>query len=379
MKKIRQVTECDEGMVRLSVRAMKIVIINDMLWGGGRERRIVQLISGLNKLGVKDITLILLDDRVDYPEVFDLNVEVIKIARRGNRDFSVFPKLYCIMKRIGPAIVNPWSYMSVFYAAPLCFFLNTPCLGAFVVDAKSPKRFGINWIAMCIGFLFCRKIVANSLAGHEAYRTPVKKRAVIYNGFDESRLENVPALKSTGEVIRIAMIGRLDRQKDYRTFIDSLSILKSRSVKFEAYVAGQGEDIDSLKTYAAMHCGDEIIFTGFIQDIDSFIAGIDIGVLCTDPIFHAEGISNALLEMMAQGKPVVATCGGGTPEIVVDGSNGFLVPPHDPLALADRMQQLYSDSSLRRMLGDNAARIVSSKFNLHKMASEFLQAYHDCL
>lgn len=363
----------------MSKCAIKPVIITDMLWGGGRERRIVQLIAGLNRLGISNITLILLDDRIDYPEIFDLDVTIIKIARKNNRDFSVFPKLYSLLKGIGPTLVNPWSYMSVFYAAPICFLLNLPCLGAFVVDAKSPRRFSVNWVGMRIGFLFCRKIVGNSFAGHEAYRTPVKKRIVIYNGFDESRLKSISTPQSADKPIQIAMIGRLDRQKDYRTYIDALAILKLRGVEYKAYIAGQGEEMAALKAYAETHCGNSIEFTGFIHDIDSFIAHVDIGVLCTDPIFHAEGISNAVLEMMAQGKPVVATDGGGTPEIVVDGSNGFLVPPHNPLALANQIQQLCSDNSLRKMLGDNAVKTVSSKFNLHKMASEFLQAYHDCL
>ncbi|WP_374327906.1 glycosyltransferase family 4 protein [Azonexus sp.] len=358
---------------------MKLVIINDMLWGGGRERRIVQLISGLNRLGVRDITLILLDERIDYPEVYNLNVKVVKILRKNNRDFTVFVKLYRLLKEIGPDLVNPWSYMSVFYTAPICLLKKIPCLGAFVVDSKSPKLFSINWFAMHIGFFLCEKIVSNSLAGHQAYRTPVKKRVIIYNGFDESRLDSLCAAPSKGGVVQIAMIGRLDRQKDYRTYVDALVELKSRGVKFNAYIVGQGEDMEAIKAYALERCDDSLVFMGFIREIDSFIASLDIGVLCTDPYFHAEGISNALLEIMAQGKPVVATNGGGTPEIVTDGNNGFLVPPHDPLTLAERLHQLISDSSLRATLGDNAARTVSSKFSLQKMSSEFLHIYHECL
>ncbi len=358
---------------------MKVVIINDMLWGGGRERRIVQLVAGLNRLGVGDITLILLDDRVDYPEIFDLAVDVIKIGRKGRYDISVFPRIYQLLKQIRPDVINPWSFMSTFYAAPVSFLLGIPCLGAFVVDAKRPKMPTLNWISMRIGFLLCKKIVGNSHAGHAAYRTPLKKRLVIYNGFDEIRLTKIRALPHIPSgAVKIAMIGRLDRQKDYRTYIASLAILKSRGVPFQAYVAGQGEDYDSLKAYASRCCVDDIVFTGFLEDIDSFIASLDIGVLCTDSMFHAEGISNAILEMMAQAKPVVATRGGGTPEILTDGFNGFLVPPGDPRALADKIQHLADDASLRRTLGNNSAQTIRTNFGLSKMASEFLEAYHGC-
>lgn len=366
-------------MTGADTRDTKVIIINDMLWGGGRERRIVQLIAGLNQLGVHEITLILLDDRIDYPEVYDLDVEIIKLHRSSNRDFSVFPRLYSILKQKGPCIVNPWSYMSVFYAAPVCAILRLPCIGAFVVDAKPARPFSVNWIAMQMGFLLCRKIIGNSQAGHDAYKTPHTKRTVIHNGFDMARLKAILLPLRHGITVRIAMIGRLDRQKDYRTYIDALAILKSRDLDFQAFIAGQGRDIEPLQAYAAVKCAGDITFTGFIQNIDAFISTIDIGVLCTDPQFHAEGISNALMEIMAQGKPVVATNGGGTPEIVVDGHNGFLVPPRDPAALADRLELLCLNPDLRKALGENSASTISSSFSLPKMASEFLQVYHDCL
>lgn len=358
---------------------MKLVIINDMLWGGGRERRIVQLIAGLNRISDLEITLILLDDRVDYPEVYDLKVDVIKIKRNGNRDFGVFSKIYWLLKKIRPDLVNPWSYMSTFYVAPVARALGIPCVGAFVVDAKAPNPFTVNWLGMKTGFWGCRQIIGNSVAGHEAYGTPQDKRVVIYNGFDEKRLTKIHATSSLDhcQTTRIAMIGRLDRQKDYQTYFDSLSILRSRGVDFQAFVAGQGDQLDILREYAERTCGGHVQFMGFIGDIDNFISGIDIGVLCTDPKFHAEGISNSLLEMMAQGKPVVATDGGGTPEIVDDGVNGYLVQPYDATMLADRLQQLCVDRSMRRHLGINAAGTVATKFSLNNMATSFLRVFNE--
>ena len=356
---------------------MRLAIVTDMLWGGGRERRIVQLIAGLNKLGVQDIHLILLDDRIDYPEVHALDVNIIKISRSSNRDFSVFPKLYRILKDIQPTIVNPWSYMSVFYAAPLCKLLGIPCVGAFVVDAKAPRFASVNWLAMHVGFRICRQIVGNSNAGHAAYGTPKAKRVVIYNGFNEDRLAGLVPSERPESPVTIAMLGRLDRQKDFRTFIDGMALLKARGINFAAYIAGQGEMKAELEAEASAKCGDSITFTGFIQNIDRFISGIDIGVLCTDPHFHAEGISNSLLEMMAQGKPVVATRGGGTPEIVDHGVNGYLIDPGDATALADRLQLLCQDIALRRALGGGALESARQKFSLRAMAESFLLVYDE--
>jgi glycosyltransferase involved in cell wall biosynthesis len=354
-----------------------IVIVNDMLWGGGRERRIVQLIAGLNEHGAGNITLVLLDDRVDYPEVFSLKVNVIKISRSSNRDLSVFGRLFRIIKSQGPCIVNPWSFMSVFYAAPLCLLARQPCVGSFVVDCKPPARFSINWFAMKIGFSLCKRIVSNSAAGHAAYSTPRDKRIVIHNGFDPARLKRAPSPPAEKGSIVIAMIGRLDKQKDFRTYIDALTILQRQGVAFRAFLVGQGGDHEALKAYTAHRNLREVHITGFVSEIDAFISGVDIGVLCTDPAHHAEGISNALMEMMAQGKPVVATNDGGTPEIIRDGTNGILVPSRDAEALAGKLELLIRDERLRKRLGINAADTIATKFSLDEMATKFLQVYDD--
>ena len=72
----------------------------------------------------------------------------------------------------------------------------------------------------------------------------------------------------------------------------------------------------------------------------------DIGVLAT----HGEGISNSIMEYMALGKPVVASEGGGTCELVQDGITGFLVPRRDPQALAARISQLLDDQEAGRRM-----------------------------
>lgn len=361
----------------LNLQSKSIVIINDMLWGGGRERRIVQLIAGLNKRGIENITLVLLDERIDYDEIFRLKVKIVKIRRSSSRDFSVFRKLFHIIEAEGPCVVNPWSFMSVFYAAPVCFLTRQPCIGSFVVDCKAPARFSLNWFAMKIGFSLCNVIISNSTAGHEAYSTPSKKRIVIHNGFDPARLNQAVTLPPPKRFIKIAMIGRLDKQKDFRTYIEALAIIQNRGLQVQAFIVGQGEDHQVLERYAAQCNIRNLAITGFVNEIDAFIADLDIGVLCTDPSHHAEGISNALMEMMAQGKPVVATNGGGTPEIIDDGRNGLLVPPCDATALAEKLDLLVRDGHLRKQLGTRAAETVSEKFTLDEMTTKFLQVYND--
>ncbi len=82
-----------------------------------------------------------------------------------------------------------------------------------------------------------------------------------------------------------------------------------------------------------------------------------------------EGFSNAILEAMASGKPVIATNSGGTPEAVRDGLTGILVPPCDSQALAKAMEQLISHKELAAKMGEEGRRRVESQF----LASEMIE------
>jgi len=103
------------------------------------------------------------------------------------------------------------------------------------------------------------------------------------------------------------------------------------------------------------------------------LAGSD--VLCLPS--SVEGLPLVVLEAMAQGKPVVATAVGGTPELVVDGETGLLVPPGDAGALADALEEILRDPELARRFGDAGRRRVLRSFSLSAMTGRVLGLYGD--
>ena len=88
-----------------------------------------------------------------------------------------------------------------------------------------------------------------------------------------------------------------------------------------------------------------------------------------------EGFSNAILEAMAAGLPVVACAVGGNPEAVVDGETGRLVPPRDPERFADAMAELIADESKRRNFGEAGLRRAAERFSLDRMVEEMESLY----
>jgi glycosyltransferase involved in cell wall biosynthesis len=92
----------------------------------------------------------------------------------------------------------------------------------------------------------------------------------------------------------------------------------------------------------------------------------------------AEGMPNSVLEAMATALPVVATAVGGTPEVVLEGETGLLVPPRDPFALADAMLKLLADPGLAEAFGRAGRARVEAHFGEDRMR-ERLEALLDRL
>ena len=92
---------------------------------------------------------------------------------------------------------------------------------------------------------------------------------------------------------------------------------------------------------------------------------------------HGEGISNSIIEYMASGKPVLATRGGGTDEVVKDNYNGYLIEPRDENQLKERISNLYNNRNLLRELGENAQKYVWENFDLEKKTTEYIDIYRN--
>lgn len=118
-----------------------------------------------------------------------------------------------------------------------------------------------------------------------------------------------------------------------------------------------------------------VIFTGFRQDVFNIMRIFDLFVLSS----LYEGLPLALLEAMSMGKPAVATQVGGIPEVIKDGLNGFLVPPRNPEALAEKIIQILQDHVLHSKMSQNAYQVVRKRFGIQEMVKRVEQVYSTVL
>ena len=107
-----------------------------------------------------------------------------------------------------------------------------------------------------------------------------------------------------------------------------------------------------------------MLLVGHRLDVPAILARAQAACLC----LSAEGLSNALMEAMAARLPIVASAVGGTPELVRDGENGYLVPPGDAQALAAKLATLLSRPDAAREMGLRGRRRVESELSMERMA-----------
>jgi glycosyltransferase involved in cell wall biosynthesis len=209
---------------------------------------------------------------------------------------------------------------------------------------------------------------------------PAKIR-VVANGVDVAAID---AARPGDEVRRglglpegvpvIGLVGRLDHWgKGHKELITAMARLKERH-PVHALIVGGGRKVDEVRQLAeALGLAGGVHFLGPRHDVPDLLNAMDIFVLPS----YSEGVSLALLEAMAAGKPVVATAVGGTPEVVTDGENGLLIPPRDAPALTGALERLLADPALASRLGAKARAHVREHFSLDRLGREINAIYEE--
>jgi glycosyltransferase involved in cell wall biosynthesis len=166
----------------------------------------------------------------------------------------------------------------------------------------------------------------------------------------------------------VAAAGRLSPEKGPDQFIAAAALMARHAPDVGFVLFGDGPLREKLARQIA-DCGlsGSFVLAGFRTDVERFLPVCDLAVLSS----WTEGLPVIVLESLAAGVPVVATAVGGTPEVVQDGINGFLVPPGDPAALARRIGDMLSDEVRRRAMGEQGRRLIREQFTFAAQAREY--------
>jgi glycosyltransferase involved in cell wall biosynthesis len=360
---------------------VKILFFIESLRCGGKERRLLELIQYLKKNTGYEMNLVLTENNVQYPHVNELGVPIKIIKRKYfKRDPILFFRFYKICNEVKPDIIHTWGSMLAFYSLPVVIIKKIPHINSHITNVPlHRKKSGFQYLITNLGFKFSDIILANSYSGLKSYDVSGKKCRVIYNGIRLDRFSNLADkeyVKTKFNIrtpIAVIMVASYAKNKNYNQLIDVAEFLSDKRSDITFLGVGDTEvdpaEFERIKKRAEKLTN--IRLYPKINEVESLVNTCDIGLLFT----YSEGISNAILEYMACGKPVIANAAGGTTEIITNNKTGFLLTNETTEDIARLIVELADDENKRHKIGQNAKLHIEKHFAIDRLGQEFCQLY----
>jgi glycosyltransferase involved in cell wall biosynthesis len=351
---------------------MRLLYYTDSLRLGGKERQLVELLKGLKQRNI-ELLLVCMDRGEFYePDVKSLSIPMKYLIRRMRWDPLVIHGFYRLVKGFKPDVIHTNSMMSTAYALPAAKMFGVPLINGSIRNCF--QNSSLRWKAERALLSVSEFRIANSKAGlHSRGFSPDSvQNFVIHNGFDLSRADRCATpVDGSGKVCdQVGMIAEFRPDKDFRTFLLAARRVLSSRQNVTFMTVGDGETLAPMKALVSDE-GERIQFLGRRKDVEEIIRSFSVGVLAS----FTEGISNSIMEYMVMSKPVIATDCDGSRELVREGETGFLVPPGDDVALAERIEYLLDHPAEAERMGEAGRKHIEENFSLKGMVDKTVDIY----
>jgi glycosyltransferase involved in cell wall biosynthesis len=214
---------------------------------------------------------------------------------------------------------------------------------------------------------------------------PPSRISVVYNAIAEDWINAVPqnhaelpaacAEFGTRDGDRtILAVGRLSREKAFTDLVAAVAQLRdlTPSARIRLIIAGDGPEKSRIEKRArSLRLLENVTLPGHVHDVRPYYRAADVLAISST----SEGSPNVLLEALAAGVPAVATAVGGVPEMVEDKKSALLVPPGDSRAMAQALQSVLTDASLRKNITLHGRELIISRYSPQSRARILMEAY----
>ncbi|MGL5825962.1 MAG: glycosyltransferase family 4 protein [Nocardioides sp.] len=359
--------------------------------GGDAEPRVVLVVPSAQRTGGGDVWLeqVLphLGAVLDQPTiVFESDGHLVRHAQASGWATEVLPAaeaaggspthlvapLADVLTRHAPDVTVFWSPRAQIYGAEAHVIAGRPGRAAWVQHVM-PSTFWLHREASSqpTDVVMC---VSHAVQQRQRELYPERSTRVVHPGVGESPSRTSRA-GGSGSRARIGVVGRIEPWKGQDLAVRMLRVLEGRGTTAELWLIGQrrsptwpeyGGEVEALADELGVT--DRTRFTDHREDVPALLAELDL-LICAS---REEGFGLAIVEAMAVGVPVVVTRCGGPVDIVEQGVNGLIVPPEDPDAMADAVDQLIRDRALAERLAGAAERTWRSRFTAQQSASSLL-------
>jgi glycosyltransferase involved in cell wall biosynthesis len=242
----------------------------------------------------------------------------------------------------------------------------------------------LKWlISANIQFCAERVVVASEYSQQDMFNLGIKKVSVVYNGVDLKRFQSIENLSeintglglNTNDKI-VGFVGQIYREKGWEILVKAAFVViqKLKNVKF--IIAGIVPHPTEEKVFHQMvkdlRLTDNFIFLGQIFNVERILP---LMTCLAFPSTTPEGFGRSIIEAMACGVPVIASCLGGPAEIVIDQVTGLLVEPNNPKALSKALIDMLADDQKVKSMGQAGRKRVEEVYDIEKMTSKLAEIY----
>lgn len=361
-----------------------LTLLDSLYAAGGAERLAVQITLGLDPERFER-TLVATRKRKDAPFVEDLEaagVRVLQLERRGKWDVAAFRPLLRELRRTD--VVHAHKFGSNVWAAAFGSLLRVPVIVT--------HEHTWSYVGQPVRRFLDRELISRRSSAFVAVSRDDARKMVEVEGVEPGKIRFLPngiapLAPPTGKDVRAELglgadapvllsVGVLRPQKALEVLVDATAHLRAEHPGVRVLIAGTGPEEDRLRARIAERGVEEnVVLLGNRRDVPDLLTVADVCVSSSD----FEGSPLAVMEYMAAGKPVVATAVGGVPDLIEEGAHGFLVPPRDPEALAERCARLLRSPELRATLGEAARSRQREEFDLDAMVRRVEELYLELL
>lgn len=318
----------------------------------------------------------------------------LPISRTGRNiiaEFRTLLSIWLLFRSLQPKLVHLVTVKPVLYGGIAARFAKVggvvsaiSGLGHIFDEAKAHRVIGYA-VGLLYRFAFSHRNLAVIFQN-----TNDRSELLSFTGLDEKRtrmfrgsgvdLDLYAAEPERAGIPVVTFASRLLRNKGVNDFVTAAGLLKDRGVAVKFWLVG-GLDTHNPEAISASELEDiqksnVVEVLGSRSDIPALFASSHIVTL---PSYYREGLPKVLMEAAACGRAIVTTDHPGCRDAIEPGLTGLLVPPREPIALADAIQELLENNSLRKMMGSQGRKLAEKEFSIGKIVSDHLAIYQDLL
>lgn len=363
---------------------IRVCHILDTLNVGGIERNVIEIVHGLKSyehhvwcIGKKGVLA---------AELEKSGIEIREFGYEGPMRLDSLIALSGAMRRAGFDIVNGHGLYPSMWSRLAGFLAGVPVR---IAHAQSLYLDLGWWDIMKLRLLM--SITTKMVAVSEAVKKnlmhtiglPERKIEVIYNASPDMKAMATGARSALresfgfGKSFVVGCIGRLVDFKGHEYLIEGVRRARQNGIDVTCVIVGDGPDRKKLETIVREASLDEAFrFLGVRNDVASLLGAMDALI---QPSIVREGLPLTLAEGASAGLPLIATAIGGNIEIVINGENGFIVPPRDAEAIAEKIAILAANPVDTAKMGEASRKIWESRFTTDLMTEKVGKLYAACL